>query len=513
MHDSFRTMAYAAVALLVAVTAYFLQPAPAKPPERDAMLREKLFPEFDDPLMARSLEIVRYNADLGEVNEFKVAEVDGSWRVVSYSNYPADATESIRDAALMLMDLKVIDVVTDLPSEHELFGVLAPDKEKLKGGEAGVGIAIKVEGEGGKDLVDLIVGKPVDKEGVVLENQRFVRKPGQDRVFVARVDLTALSSQLSDWIETDLLKLEQENIAKITIKDYAVANAKTPDGRVQPIVAHRSEMQVAHSDSKWTLGEFKTFSELGWQPASLGLDEELNQARLNNMKRSLGNLRIVGVNRKPKSLAETLKTEKAAIGGKEARDALDSVGFQVAIDPDPAGPKRGLFSSSGDLVVDMREGYRYTIRFGVPTSGQGGDSTRLNRYVFVHVKPTPGYLDPPQLAELPEVPEVKPGDAASQAKAAEVEAERKNIEKANQALKDAHQEKTTRVTREVRELNARFADWFFIIPEDVYQQVHLNRESLVQETTDAADRGFNIDAFRKLEREGLAKPPAGAPRR
>jgi len=503
-------MIYAGVALLIAVTAYFMQPKPVGvPPVGSVAGEKKLFPEFDDPLKAKSLEIVRYDAALGTLNDFKVAETDGNWRVVSYSNYPADASTSIRDAAMALIDLEVIDVATDLPGEHELFGVIAPNKEKLKGGEEGVGLSVKVEGEGGKDLVNLIVGKEVaDKDGHTFENQRFVRKPGQDRVFVVRLDLSALSTDFEDWIETDLLKLSPAGISKLQIKDYAVAMARLSDGSVRPTVSHRSEMLVRQEQDEWSLESLKIADQKGWQPAVLALDEELDTAKLNEMKKALGNLRIVGVNRKPKSLAAQLKSDEPSLD-EEAQAALEGVGFRVAFDP--AGKKIGLYSDSGDLVVGMADGHQYNIRFGSLTTGQGGDSATLNRNVFVTVEPTPGFLKPPELAAMPVVPEVKPGDAASQAKAAEVEAERKSIENANQTLKDAHQKKVNTVMNRVRELNARFADWFFVISEDVYKKVHLSRESLVKETSGAVDKGFNIDAFRKLENDGLSKTPPASP--
>jgi hypothetical protein len=55
----------------------------------------------------------------------------------------------------------------------------------------------------------------------------------------------------------------------------------------------------------------------------------------------------------------------------------------------------------------------------------------------------------------------------------------------------------------VAELNARFADWYYVISEDVYKKIHLGRNDIVKEASTASQEGFGVDAFRKLESDGL----------
>ena len=78
-------------------------------------LREVLFEKLDDPAQAASLEILRYNEELGEIHEFKVAKngKTGLWTIPSHSDYPADAEDRIRDVATSLVGLKVLGVVTE----------------------------------------------------------------------------------------------------------------------------------------------------------------------------------------------------------------------------------------------------------------------------------------------------------------------------------------------------------------------------------------------------------------
>ena len=85
--------------------------------------------------------------------------------IPSNSNYPADAENQIRDSVSGLLDLKVIDVASEKASDHETFGVIEPDIDKLKAGDQGVGARIVIEDSGGTKIFQLIVGKKSKKCG------------------------------------------------------------------------------------------------------------------------------------------------------------------------------------------------------------------------------------------------------------------------------------------------------------------------------------------------------------
>jgi len=63
----------------------------------------------------------------------------------------------------------------------------------------------------------------------------------------------------------------------------------------------------------------------------------------------------------------------------------------------------------------------------------------------------------------------------------------------------------------VKELNNRFADWYYVISEDMYKKMRLRRADLIKEKETAEEEGFGIDAFRKLEKEGLKKRLSAPP--
>jgi hypothetical protein len=68
---------------------------------------------------------------------------------------------------------------------------------------------------------------------------------------------------------------------------------------------------------------------------------------------------------------------------------------------------------------------------------------------------------------------------------------------------NAYRDQKKKADLRVAELNARFADWYYVVSEDVYKKIRLGRSDIVQEKASAKEEGFGIDAFRKLESEGI----------
>ena len=91
MKENHKTFVFVIVAAMAALVAW----EPWRPAlSTNAAPEEvgtKLFPEFKDPLAARSLEVVTFNEVDATLRDFKVAQVNGLWSIPSHSDYPADA--------------------------------------------------------------------------------------------------------------------------------------------------------------------------------------------------------------------------------------------------------------------------------------------------------------------------------------------------------------------------------------------------------------------------------------
>lgn len=552
MNEQNRTMIHAAIAGVVALLVVF----EIVRTNRDDGVRitkkvgEVFYPDFKNPSDAKSLKIVKFDEKLGIMKEFEVAEVKGRWSIPSQDNYPADAKDRLRDVATTLIDLKSIDFSSEVAEDHQLLGVIEPVKGQTKAGDQGVGELVVVQDAKGNDLFKLIVGKEATAEGDAAgTGQRFVRKPGEDVVWVAKIDMTKLPVDFDQWIEKDLLQLNALDVSKVTLKDY---NVLSPTGDSNYGLFPRMDATVAWNSEKgeWQLDQLVRYSpQRRAIKDGISEQEELNKQKLDELKTALDDLKIVNVKRKPPGVDAELRATPELLSNREARISLQELGFFPT-----GGEKDGkleIASANGEAIIDMKDGVQYILRFGnVSNDVEGAVAGKLNRYLFVSATLAPDLLMPPKLEAEPAGPEpaapAKPtedtksgGGGADQeedepkapaqdpAKIGEpvkpgpppmfdpAQAAIERVRKDNRRKMEDWEDRKKKATARVAELNARFADWYYVIPEDVYKKIHLSRADIIKEASGAKDEGYGIDAFRKLESDGIkqtipSNPTGGA---
>ena len=87
--------------------------------------------------------------------------------------------------------------------------------------------------------------------------------------------------------------------------------------------------------------------------------------------------------------------------------------------------------------------------------------------------------------------------------------ERKAIETENQRLQDQYKETVEGGKKKVAELNERFGDWYYVISNDVFKQIHLGREQVVKKKDAKADAASAAGAGEANPLLGLPKLPLG----
>jgi len=492
-----------------------------------------LFPELSDAAKAASLEIVSYDDELSTLHPFKVLQSGGVWVLPAHQNYPADAKDQLAAAATSLVDLKMLDVVSKSAADHETYGVIEPDPEKIKPGMTGVGQLVEIRDTSGNKLARLVIGKE-DKRLPGGESSgrslRFVRKAGQDPVYRVEIDTSKLTTKFDDWIEKDLLKISPWDVRRLGIEDYALVAVES-GGRigVQLDRKYRIDLAYEDKDAKWSVLKMEAFDKEGVaKEEQLPEGEELATAKLNELRNALGDLKIVDVARKPSGLSAELKAEESFTNDREAVNSMQQRGFL----PLKSGE---ILSTDGETIVGMRDGVEYVLRFGAPTTvaaeskdgddvaGKDAAGETGGRYLLVMARFNEKLLEKPELEPLPEVPGEggkadddkagaadkkddaasekdagdKPADAAeSLKKADEAEAaaqaaleNRRRVERENRRKQDAYDDKVKAAQRRVRELNNRFADWYYVVSDKEYAKIHLGRQDMVQkkeETKEAA---------------------------
>jgi len=558
MNDMQRTLTYVAVAVVASVIAW--EPWRSTRQVADEPEEVLLFPEFRNPLNAKSLEIVKYNEETSTLEPpFKVAQLNGVWSIPSHHNYPADAHDHMAKAATSVMDLEALGPkISDNPGDQELYGVVDPDMKTLRAGSSGVGIRATLRDVKDEVLADLIIGKPVKDQ----PDLRYVRKAGSDRIYKVALKTEALTTKFEDWIEKDLLKLKSMDVKNVELNDYS--SDMTPEqGQIFINKIPRSKILLSNDDaaSKWDVLELTEYDKKSNPVAkSLGKGEELNTQKLNDMKRAISDLKIVDVQPKPKGLSKDFRASKDLAKDNEAIASLIQKGFY----PVPVGEdKIEIYSGDGEVVCGLKDGVEYVLRFGNATGtlskeddkkedGKKDDgkpsAEKMNRYIFVMAQLNKDLIPKPELEPLDgednvdkkaadkkaddkkaddkadkKADDKKADDKADKAKAknaddeaAEEEAARKaderrsTIEKQNKRKQADYDDKVKQAEKRVDELNERFGGWYYVIPDSVYRNIHLSRADIVKSKEKPADK----DADHKLDDEPtgdfkLPKIPGG----
>lgn len=403
MGEGVKTVIFALIAFAVAVAAVVSRP---KQDEWDptSKVGTNVFEKFDGN-DAAGIKVVKYDEELGQVSEFEVArdKKSGAWVIPSNAGYPADAEDRIRDATLMLDELEILDVASEIRGDHELFGVISPGADEVEVGDEGVGLLLTFQDDKDQNLASLIIGHTVkDKEG-----QRFVRDPSLDAVYVVEIDPDKLSTKFEDWIEKDLLQLSSFDIEDVAIKNYTVDLAATPP------IQRNFDFDAEYKDAKWNLAELTRYSNNQPIAGALGPDEELDKEKLNDLKSAVDNLEIVDVFRKPEGLGRDLKAGEDFKEIRGGENDLAKRGYYVTRDT------RELLSANGEVRVGMKDGVEYVLRFGETLAGTSDDEAvgaegteepeateeKKNRYLFAMARVDMSKLPAPELEDVPELPE------------------------------------------------------------------------------------------------------------
>jgi hypothetical protein len=537
MSEKAKTLAFVAVALAVVILAVVTRPSLQVSGPEDVR-NQPLYPDFKDPLSVVSLEMVEFDDQRGEVHPFQVAQVavkgKTRWSIPSHDDYPADAKDQVASAAAGLMGLKTLEMVSDNQGDQREYGVIDPDPKDLKVGDTGVGKKVIMKNKEGKQVLALVVGKEVPGRAGL----RYVRKVGQAPIYVVEAKTDKLSTKFESWIERNLLSINSFDIKQLWIRDYSV-------DEFNGTLSQRADMEIEYNDTaepKWKIADDRKFviddkkKEGRWEPVKMAANSELNLAKLDELKTALDDLKIVNVARKPAGLSADLKAAADFTNNREGGASLGQKGFFVA----KMNEQIELFSNEGEIRVTMKDGVQYILRFGA-IAGSGAtkkDETKkdeekdagVNRYLFVMVEFNPEVIPKPQFQPLPETKkdaekkpeEKKADDKKPEEKKADAkkpdekkpdqknaqDAERERIEKENKRKKDEYDQKIADGKKRVAELNARFADWYYVISDDVYRKIHLTHDEVFKKKEQPKDQAKEPA---KEQSKEPAKEPAKEP--
>jgi Domain of unknown function (DUF4340) len=469
--DIKKTLAYVAVALVMASVALYARYDRSSRPEVFDDQGKKFFDDFD-PNTCTSLEVIDYDPAIASVLPFKVSLKDGNWVIPSHHDYPADARQRLVDTATGVIGLTKDSIRSDRSEDHEAFGVIDPLDVKATT-LRGIGKRVTLRDVTDKVLADFIIGNEVKDH----PDQRYVRDPRLKRTYGVKVKAD-LSTRFADWIETNLLKLDATRVRKVVIdhKSFDLENRQVIPG--DSITLERKD-----ANSTWTVSDTPP-------------DKEPNTETLLAMSKALGDLKIAGIRPKPEGLTDDLKQAPGEIKPKtqEALVSLVRKGFFPL--------SAGMLSSKGIVTVTTDEGIVYTLRFGEvliaagnelsagtepsksakaleKAAGKPSDESSEGRYLFVTAAFDPDLLPPPppptEDDKFPDDPfsygegenKLLPVSSAARAKAEKLQKDR------DDAIAEGK--------KRAKELSDRFAAWYYVTPGDSYKTIVLDRPNLIRD--------------------------------
>lgn len=547
MKENSKTLLFILAAIACVALAYYTAPDARDPNAKGSKMGQALLESFD-PRAATGIEIVEIDEENIVSKSIEVSQTEQGWliRRPGKADYPANADNQVKNVSSILFDLRIIDQAAEGAGEHANLGVLDPSKADPS--ESGVGKMIALKNSSGSNLAQLIIGNEV--EG--LSNTHFVRKPDENEVY--RVELQNagdVTSKFIDWVEKDFLDLDKWNIKQVTFDNYEIK-----DGQIVP----STKQVLDYDNSEWKISG-----------SSLAENEELDKDKLDAMKDAFDDLEIIDVEKKPDILSSSLRKGSEFVDANNIQElqntanSLIQKGFRPVNELGPDGkplaypngkPKLKVVSQKGEVLVGMKDGVEYVLRFGETYRGPEEDenSTGESRYIYAYARVNQNLLEQPVFDPVPSplssppaennstqvpltpdangskgdtgeqgkdgnpsIPSVTPpgpppnftppspppsltpppppspesnagGDANASApkdngfakQKADREAEIARVQASNAQKQREFQEKISKAQSRANELNENLAGWYYVISNEVYQKIRLDRSDFVK---------------------------------
>jgi len=426
------------VALLTTLLAWVTVPT-SHTPDAFEDRGTSFFPGFNDPAMARSLEVIDFDEETATAHPFKVQVQNGLWSIPSHYNYPADAEQQLSQISAAIISLKKDVVASDNVSEQERTGTLDPLDDTLPA-VRGRGTRVIIKGDDDRLLADIIIGAALEGRPAF----RYVRLSDQRRIYVAEVGDLNISTHFGDWVDRDLLKIIWDDVDEVIIRDYSLNEASESINNRDTIFIRK----LQDEPPLWTLRDI--------QPG-----QHVNTFNMNLLVTTLDQLQIMGVRPKPPAIAASLSKMTSTITiSDDGLKELAGKGFFLT--------SKGQFSNEGELLVHTKAGLFYTLRFGEIAYGDIGDITRT----ATMVASTPAAAQKPGTSQA---------DGAATLGTARPGSPNRylTITASFDPTGVAPGPERTVTEQRAAALQARYAPWYYVISGQAFERMRLSRRVLL----------------------------------
>ena len=133
--------------------------------------------------------------------------IAGRWVVVEKGNYPA-AADKVRRLLLGLADLTLVEPKTERPALFARLGLDDPSH--------GNSTLVALQDRTGKTVARLIIGKTAEDRLGGGTGAVYVRRPGENRTWLARGSLD-LPASIDGWLDRRIVDIADSRVASVTL--------------------------------------------------------------------------------------------------------------------------------------------------------------------------------------------------------------------------------------------------------------------------------------------------------
>lgn len=271
----------------------------AERPQNAALLGQPLFKEL------RAADIVAIRI-VEPKSTLTVEQKDDGWVIRERDGFPADVAK-VRQFVVKMLELKVGQTMA------------IGEKDRARLNLDGSGTQVELDGQGGKPLGKLLVGKKYFKREVenpdkAAADGRFVALPGESgTVYIVSDALAQASTRSADWIDRTSFQVEKVKSLEL----------RMPDG------------------SGWQIE--RSADNADWKLAGAKAGEKLDIGRANSASYSLSLLELADV--APKDAKDTGLDDATQINAT----TLDGLAYRIRVGKPEGDNYYVRFSSSGTV--------------------------------------------------------------------------------------------------------------------------------------------------------------------
>lgn len=316
----------------------------------DSIRGQVFLPAASDILAATEVKITDYDGENASVRQLLLVKEDGQWQLASHYGFPLEDSRRFANALGSLVNLRLLDLesISDR-SELADYSLVDPESQESEPGKVrGTKVEVYVED---RPIVSVILGRElVDRAELI-----YARRTGELTIATVPLDRRLFTTEFLDWVDDRLLDFNVLDRSYFRLIRYATnQRALSIDRRTEL----RIETDLVETEATATRYEDGEATPLSLRDSQS--NGQLIRAFMSAPTR-VGFRRVVPL---PNPLQ-----------GKPQGDSPDlAVAGEMGFLPLNASTGLDWAGVGGELVVQLRTGVRYHLKFGDKVGADTADA-------------------------------------------------------------------------------------------------------------------------------------------